>query len=42
MLEEICDISARLIVNKVSLKVKREDIVPLIDAMKAKLEKKDD
>ncbi len=38
VLEEICDISARLIVNKVSLKVKRENIVPLIDAMKRQLE----
>ena len=39
VLEEICDISARLIVNKVSLKVKREEIVPLVDAMKRQLEK---
>ncbi len=38
VLEEICDVSARLIVNKVSLKVKRENIVPLIDAMKRQLE----
>ena len=42
VLEEICDISARLIVNKVSLKVKREVIVPLVDAMKKELESKDD
>jgi ATP phosphoribosyltransferase len=40
VLEEICDISARLIVNKVSLKVKREEIVPLVGAMKRQLEKK--
>ena len=39
VLEEICDISARLIVNKVSLKVKRAEIVPLVDAMKRQLEK---
>jgi ATP phosphoribosyltransferase len=42
VLEEICDISARLIVNKVSLKVKREEIVPLVDAMKSQLEKSND
>lgn len=42
VLEEICDVSARLIVNKVSLKVKREDIVPLIDSMKRRLEEQDD
>ncbi len=42
VLEEICDVSARLIVNKVSLKVKREEIVPLVDAMKRKLENRDD
>ena len=42
VLEQICDISARLIVNKVSLKVKREEIVPLVDAMKRQLEKSND
>ncbi len=42
VLEEIFDISARLIVNKVSLKVKREEIVPLVDAMKRQLEKSND
>ena len=36
--EEICDVSARLIVNKVSLKVKRERIVPLVSDMKRILE----
>ncbi len=34
VLEEICDISARLIVNKVSLKTKSEQIVPLIEKIK--------
>ncbi|MCK5130235.1 MAG: ATP phosphoribosyltransferase [Clostridiales bacterium] len=42
VLEDICDISARLIVNKVSLKVKRDTIVPLIDTMKNVLEQKND
>lgn len=30
VLEEICDVSARLIVNKVSLKTKSQDIKPLV------------
>ena len=30
VLEEICDVSARLIVNKVSLKTKAQDIKPLV------------
>lgn len=31
VLEEIVDVSARLVVNKVSLKTKRADIVPLVE-----------
>lgn len=31
VLEEICDVSARLIVNKVSLKTKAQDIKPLVE-----------
>lgn len=42
VLEDICDVSARLIVNKVSLKVKRDKIVPIIDKMKVILEQKND
>ena len=42
VLEEICDVSARLIVNKVRLKVNREAIVPLVNAMEKRLDNKDD
>ena len=38
VLEEICDISARLVVNQVSLKTKAEKIQPLIEKMKLALE----
>ena len=38
VLEEICDVSARLVVNRVSLKTRGERIRPLIDAMRAVLE----
>lgn len=38
ILEEICDISARLVVNQVSLKTKAEKIQPLIEKMKCALE----
>lgn len=38
ILEEICDISARLVVNQVSLKTKAEKIQPLIEKMKIALE----
>lgn len=34
VLEEICDISARLVVNKVSLKTKQDVLKPLIEKMK--------
>ncbi|MCL2797335.1 MAG: ATP phosphoribosyltransferase [Firmicutes bacterium] len=34
VLEEICPISARLVVNKVSLKTKSADILPLIEKIK--------
>jgi ATP phosphoribosyltransferase len=40
VLEEICDVSARLVVNRVSLKTRGERIRPLIDAMRAVLEGK--
>lgn len=38
ILEEVCDISARLVVNQVSLKTKAEKIQPLIEKMKTALE----
>lgn len=38
ILEEICDISARLVVNQVSLKTKAAKIQPLIEKMKIALE----
>lgn len=38
ILEEVCDISARLVVNQVSLKTKAEKIQPLIEKMKIALE----
>ncbi len=37
VLEDICDISARLVVNRVSLKTCSHRITPLIDNMKANL-----
>lgn len=38
VLDEICSISARLIVNRVSLKTKGSRVKPLIEAMRAALE----
>jgi len=38
VLEEVCDISARLAVNRVSLKTKAEFITPLLDKIKSALE----
>ncbi|MEA4852773.1 MAG: ATP phosphoribosyltransferase [Christensenella sp.] len=38
VLEEVCDVSARLVVNQVSLKTKTEQIQPLIKAMSKALE----
>lgn len=38
VLEEICDVSARLIVNKVSLKTKAQDIKPLVEKIFSALE----
>lgn len=38
VLEEVFDISARLVVNKVSLKIKAEEILPLIERMKKEIE----
>lgn len=35
VLEEVCDVSARLVVNRVSLKTKRGRIQPLIDGLAA-------
>lgn len=35
VLEEVFDVSARLVVNKVSLKRKADVILPIIDRMKA-------
>lgn len=39
VIEKVFDISARLVVNKVSLKIKAEEILPLIDKMKAEVDK---
>ena len=38
VLEEICDVSARLVINRVSMKTKSEQIAPLIRQMKEALE----
>lgn len=38
VLEEICDVSARLVVNRVSMKTKRERIRQLIDGLSAQVE----
>lgn len=38
ILEEICDISARLVVNKVSMKMKNDRIKKIIDGMRKELE----
>ena len=38
VLEEICDISARLVVNRVSLKTKKNDMTWLIDSIEKVLE----
>ncbi|MFA7672959.1 MAG: ATP phosphoribosyltransferase [Clostridia bacterium] len=38
VLEKICDISAHLIVNKVSMNIKRESISGMIDALKKELD----
>ena len=37
VLEEICPVSARLVVNRVSLKTRSADILPLIEKIKAQL-----
>lgn len=39
VLEEVFDISARLVVNKVSLKINAAEILPLIEKMKAEVAK---
>lgn len=41
VLEEVCDISARMIVNVASLKMKKEDIESLIKRVQAYIEKQD-
>ena len=38
VIEKICDISTRMIVNKVSLKFKKDEIFQLIDALKGEKE----
>ena len=38
VLETVCDISARLVVNRVSLKTKGNDVKRLIAALKAQLD----
>lgn len=38
VLEEICALSARLVVNKVSLKTRKDQILPLIERMKQAIE----
>ena len=37
VLEEICDLSARFVVNRVSMKMERERILDLVDKIKAQL-----
>lgn len=39
IVEEICDISARMIVNKASMKTKREEIIKIIEAMSNAIKK---
>lgn len=39
VLEEVCDVSARLVVNRVSMKTKRDRIRQIIDGMAAEVEK---
>jgi len=38
VLEDVCDVSARLVCNRVSLKTKRERIRSLIDGLTAQVE----
>jgi len=40
VLDTIADISARLVVNRVSMKMKSERINPIIDAIRKELEKR--
>ena len=40
VLEDVCDVSARLVVNRVSLKTKRERIRKLIDGLQAQVDAK--
>ena len=42
MLETVCDLSARLVVNRVSLKTKADDVKRLIAALKEQLPKAQD
>ena len=42
VLETVCDISARLVVNRVSLKTKGNDVKRLIAALKAQLDAAED
>ena len=37
VLEKICDLSARLVVNRVSMKLKRDKIVDIIQKMKGEI-----
>lgn len=39
VLEEVCDVSARLIVNRVSLKTKRDAILPLVERLAQGIER---
>ncbi len=39
VLEDICELSARLIVNRVSLKIYRERIIALVDSIREEIEK---
>ncbi len=40
VLEEICEVSARLVVNRVSLKTKGERVRPLIEKMRQELNRR--
>ncbi len=42
VLEEICQLSARLVVNRVSMKLKHEQIAKIVRNMKAEMEKSND
>lgn len=40
VLEVVADISARVVVNRVSMKMKAKEIVPMLDALRLEVDKK--